>query len=210
MSKEDSPAPETLLRMAEALKKGDVPSKILADFKVNVSIVNMVRKMVEDGDIVFDGQGKAMFAQAAENEVDRVHKLVIDQLREKSAALAVENVEKDYMLGNMLRLTFNLKAEAMSQSAEEYVTNALAFYEDYKEKIEELEKGKALLDLAQTMIRRGVVTLKRLDIYGKFVDKLMLMQMRGITIPAEMSNQFWDDLKRIQDMEVSEETLQVN
>ena len=210
MSKDDSPPPETLLRMAEALKKGDVPSKILADFKVNVSIVNMVRKMVDDGDIVFDGQGKAMFAQAAENEVDRVHKLVIDQLREKSAALAVENVEKDYMLGNMLRLTFNLKAEAMSQTAEEYVTNALAFYEDYKEKIEELEKGKALLDLAQTMIRRGLVTLKRLDLYGRFVDKLMLMQMRGITIPAEMSNQFWDDLKRIQDMDVSEETLQVN
>lgn len=205
MSSDSQQQDNLVLRIAESLKAGEPQPKIMELHKTTPQMVSAVRKMVESGEVMFDATGAAKFSQAAARDVDRIHAVAMDTLKTKVVEKAIGDVEKDFILGNLLRTSYQLKAEKAAMTIDEYVTNAMMFYDDYRLKIEELEQGRALIDTAKMFIRRGATTLKRMELYGKFVDRLMLMSMRGIAIPAELPNQFMDDLKTIEAMELVEE-----
>ena len=195
---------EIILRVAESINQNLPQNEIMSRHRTNIQVISMVRKMIAEGKILFDGQGKATLTESAARDVDMVNKMALEVLRQKVVEKAMQEVENDFLLGNMLRNTFGFRAESAGMTIEEYVTNAMSFYIDYGRRIEELEQGKALIETAKLFIRRGVTTLKRMDLYGKFVDRLMLMSMRGISIPGELPAQFMDDLRKIEAMPFEE------
>lgn len=184
-----------LLDIADRLKEDKSYRDIAKELMVSPREISEAKNLIGSKVIEYDAEtGKAFFSKAAEAEIESIHREVTEVVTKKATEVALKNAEEDYLIGNEIRQYWSLKANDAGVGLREYVRGALVFFEEYKDKIEEIDELKVVnMSLAEGL-KKNMVEIAKMDYYYKFARYCLYMKSQGLEVPSQVVERFWSDL----------------
>jgi len=202
------------LQIAELLHQKKTYRQITKEIDVSNTNIKATKDMMAKGQIEIDEQGKAFFAKAMEAEIETLSRKTRDKLSRITSERTLQETDEDYILGNMMRLKYTLKAHEADLSVGEYVINRMKFSEEYKDKVPEMEETiadqqtllKILWDAFSDKARVDQVRIAKMKYYNDFIKYLLELRIQGFTLPQGIINDFLRALDQLGRSEIIEIT----
>ena len=188
----------TELKIAEMLNEGKTYREIAKKLHTSADTIKKIRDQAAKGIILIDDKGKAFLAKPAQKDIEEIHSQVMDVVTRKATELALLNAEEDYAMGNEIRQYWSVIAKEDGRELREYVKSALMFYDEFRDKIEELEEIRKVSQAVMDTLRHDTLRATKMELYYKFVRYCLHLKSQGMIIPSQVIVDFYRDLSLLE------------